>query len=33
MDDIDFGVQDIDSAKRILRGLDEILLTRGLIPI
>jgi hypothetical protein len=30
MDDIDFGVQDIDSAKRILRGLDEILLTRGL---
>lgn len=30
MDDIDFGVQDIESAKRILRGLDEILLTRGL---
>ena len=30
MDDIDFGVQDIDSAKKILRGLDELLLTRGL---
>jgi hypothetical protein len=30
MDDIDFGVQDIDTAKKILRGLDEILLTRGL---
>ncbi|WP_223294411.1 RNA-directed DNA polymerase [Geitlerinema sp. PCC 7407] len=30
MDDIDFGVQDIESAKKVLRGLDELLLTRGL---
>ncbi|WP_210391300.1 RNA-directed DNA polymerase [Synechococcus sp. PCC 7502] len=30
MDDIDFAVQDIGSAKKILRGLDELLLTRGL---
>ena len=30
MDDIDFGVNDIDKAKKILRGLDEMLLTRGL---
>ncbi len=30
MDDIDFGVNTIEEAKRILRGLDEILLTRGL---
>jgi hypothetical protein len=30
MDDIDFGVNDIEQAKEILRGLDEILLTRGL---
>ena len=30
MDDIDFGVNDIEQAKNILRGLDEILLTRGL---
>ncbi|MDJ0568951.1 MAG: RNA-directed DNA polymerase [Pleurocapsa sp. MO_192.B19] len=30
MDDIDFGVNDIEQAKKILRGLDEILLTRGL---
>ncbi len=30
MDDIDFAVNDIDQAKDILRGLDELLLTRGL---
>ncbi|EDX73939.1 hypothetical protein MC7420_5819 [Coleofasciculus chthonoplastes PCC 7420] len=30
MDDIDFGVNDIVKAKKILRDLDEILLTRGL---
>ena len=30
MDDIDFGVNSVEEAKKILRGLDEILLTRGL---
>lgn len=30
MDDIDFGVQDVESAKKLLRGLDELLLSRGL---
>ncbi len=30
MDDIDFGINDLEQAKKILRGLDEILLTRGL---
>ncbi len=30
MDDIDFGVQDTDQAKHILKDLDELLLTRGL---
>lgn len=30
MDDIDFGVKDIDTGRRILRHLDELLLTRGL---
>ncbi|MBY3619527.1 hypothetical protein HGO21_08205 [Acinetobacter sp. CUI P1] len=30
MDDIDFGVDHIHQAKEILRGLDELLLTRGI---
>lgn len=30
MDDIDFGTNDTDTAKKILRDLDELLLTRGL---
>ncbi|MFP9128512.1 hypothetical protein [Niallia sp. BSM11] len=30
MDDIDFGVNEIHQAKVILRGLDELLLTRGI---
>ena len=30
MDDIDFGVNDISEGKKILRDLDELLLTRGL---
>ena len=30
MDDIDFGVNSVEEAKKILRGLDEILLTREL---
>lgn len=30
MDDIDFGVNEIDEGRRILRHLDELLLTRGL---
>lgn len=30
MDDIDFGVDHIHEAKEILRGLDELLLTRGI---
>jgi hypothetical protein len=30
MDDIDFGVNSIEDAKRILKELDELLLTRGL---
>ena len=30
MDDIDFGVNDLKKAKKILKGLDELLLTRGL---
>lgn len=29
MDDIDFGVNEVEKAKEILRGLDEILLSRG----
>lgn len=30
MDDIDFGVNHVHDAKEILRGLDELLLTRGI---
>lgn len=30
MDDIDFGVDHVHEAKQILRGLDELLLTRGI---
>ncbi|AIW40966.1 RNA-directed DNA polymerase [Paenibacillus polymyxa] len=30
MDDIDFGVNHVHEAKEILRGLDELLLTRGI---